>query len=251
LVREFYDGFADDYHLAYGGRWDEAVARQGAALDGLIREHTPGARRVLDCSCGIGTQAIGLSLLGYDVVGTDLSRAEIERARAEAARLGARVRFDVADFRDLSGVDGDFDAVISCDNALPHLLDPLEIVAALTQMRSKLRDGGVLVVTMRDFDEALREKPSVAPTVRVGDRVLVRLHEWEGDEYTVRYVVLAEATATGARSNIARAIARSRVPSWKQPRAQRASRRRRGRNASSSGRSSRSSRASRRGLAPA
>lgn len=188
-MRDFYDDFAADYHLAYGGRWDESVERQGRALDELIQEVAPGARRVLDCSCGIGTQAIGLALCGYEVVGTDLSEGEIARARSEAVRLGAPVEFGVADFRDLSGVEGEFDVVISCDNAVPHLLDPADVVTALAQMRAK---AGVVIVTLRDFDEALRDKPPVAPTVRVGDRVLVRLHEWDEDEYTVRYVVLTE-----------------------------------------------------------
>lgn len=192
MADEFYESFAADYELAYGGRWDEAVERQGRALDELIREVAPGAQVVLDCSCGIGTQAIGLALRGYRVAGTDASAAEIARARDEAARFGVSVEFGVADFRDLSGVEGAFDVVISCDNAVPHLLEPADVVRALEQMRSKLRDGGVLVVTMRDFDEALREKPPVAPTVRVGDRVLVRLHEWDGDQYTVRYVILTQ-----------------------------------------------------------
>jgi SAM-dependent methyltransferase len=188
LAPDFYDDFAADYHLAYGDKWDAAVERQGAALAELL---PPGAR-VLDCSCGIGTQAIGLALRGYSVVGTDPSRGAIERARREASRLGADVELDVADFRDLSAVAGEFDAVISCDNAVPHLLDPADVVTALGQMRSKLRDGGMLVVTLRDFDAALRDKPPVAPTVRVGNRVLVRLHEWEGDQYAVRYLILEE-----------------------------------------------------------
>ncbi|HEV2590693.1 MAG TPA: class I SAM-dependent methyltransferase [Gaiellaceae bacterium] len=189
MARDFYDDFAADYHLAYGGRWDEAVERQGRALAELL----PDARNVLDCSCGIGTQAVGLALRSYRVTGSDRSTGAIERARREAARLGADVRFDVADFRDLSTIAGEFDAVISCDNALPHLLAPADVVTALEQMRSKLRAGGKLVVTMRDFDRALEERPPVAHTVRVGDRVLVRLHEWEGDQYTVRYLVLDEA----------------------------------------------------------
>jgi 2-polyprenyl-3-methyl-5-hydroxy-6-metoxy-1,4-benzoquinol methylase len=188
LARDFYDDFAADYHLAYGGNWDAAVERQGRALAALL----PAGSRVLDCSCGIGTQSIGLALLGYRIVGTDPSRGAIERARREAERLGADVTFDLADFRDLSSVSGEFDAVISCDNAVPHLLAPGDVVIALAQMRSKLRAGGVLVVTMRDFDHALHEKPAVAATVRVGDRVLVRLHEWDDDQYTVRYLVLEE-----------------------------------------------------------
>ena len=51
----FYDDFASDYHLAYGGKWESAVERQGAAMDLLIRGALPDARDVLDCPCGIGT----------------------------------------------------------------------------------------------------------------------------------------------------------------------------------------------------
>ena len=181
----------------YGGDWDAAVEARGAALHALIRSHVPDAISVLDCSCGIGTQALGLALCGYHVVGTDLSPGPIRRAQREAARLGLTVHFSVADFRDLSEVSGEFDVVISCDNAIPHLLDERDIPRALTQMRSKLRAGGLLVITMRDFDRALVDKhPIGSPAVTRGSprRVLVRLHDWDSDRpcYTVRYLVLTE-----------------------------------------------------------
>jgi glycine/sarcosine N-methyltransferase len=197
MVVAFYDGFAPDYHLAYGGNWESAVERQGNALDALIQDELPGARSVLDCSCGIGTQAIGLARLGYRVVGTDISEGEIERARREAERLGVEASFAVADFRDLSSIEGPFDVVISCDNAVPHLLDAADVPKALTQMRAKLRPGGLLVITMRDFDTALKEKPPMAPPVIVAGpprRVLVRLHDWDEEQpsYTVRYLILTD-----------------------------------------------------------
>src|SRR5213076_1057587 len=93
--------------------------------------------------------------------------------------------FAVADFRDLSSIDGLFDVVISCDNAVPHLLDGADVPKALAQMCARLRSGGLLVITMRDFDTALREKPPMAPPVIVAGvprRVLVRLHDWDDDQ---------------------------------------------------------------------
>jgi SAM-dependent methyltransferase len=199
-VRGFYDGFADTYELAYGGRWDEAVERQGAALDALIRATVPDARDVLDCACGIGTQALGLARRGYRVTGTDISEREVERARREAERLGVDARFAVADFRDLAVAGGPFDAVLCCDNALPHLLDPEDVVQALREMHARLRPGGLLVVTLRDFDRALAERPPLAPAALDPGpprRVLVRLHDWDADApvYTVRYLVLTEGLA--------------------------------------------------------
>jgi glycine/sarcosine N-methyltransferase len=192
-VSRFYDGLADDYHLIYGGEWDAAVERHGAMLDRVIG--TPSD--VLDCACGIGTQAIGLALRGHRVTGTDISGASIERARREAARLGANVRFGVADFRDLSGVDGDFDVVLACDNAVPHLLDDGDLARALAAMHAKLRPGGLLLLSTRDYDAALVDRPATTlPAVVPGPprRLVVRLHDWDPDSpfYTVRIFVLTE-----------------------------------------------------------
>jgi len=202
-VADFYDAFAGEYHLVYGDQWEAAVERQADALDRLIRGvHTGDPVGVLDCSCGIGTQAIGLALRGYRVVGTDISARSVERARIEAARCGAEVAFDVADFRDLSSIDGLFDVVISCDNAIPHLQSDLEIVSAFRAMRSKLRPDGVLMVSVRDYDSAMIERPPLGPPLLVPGtprRLLLRLHDWDAPDspfYTVRFIVLTE-TASG------------------------------------------------------
>jgi glycine/sarcosine N-methyltransferase len=194
-VRDFYDGLAADYHLVYGDRWEDAVAQQGEVLDRLIRSVRDAAADVLDCSCGIGTQAIGLALRGHRVHGTDISEPSLERARVEAARLGATVSFAVADFRDLASVSGTFDVVLSCDNALPHLLDEADIASALRAMRSKLRPGGLLIISIRDYD---KERPPAPPPYVVAGpprRLVVRLHDWDAPDsphYTVRFFFLTE-----------------------------------------------------------
>jgi glycine/sarcosine N-methyltransferase len=194
-VRDFYDGLAAEYHLVYGDRWDDAVAHQGEVLDRLIREVVGDTADVLDCSCGIGTQAIGLARRGHRVLGTDISERSLERAHIEATRLGADVAFAVADFRDLATVSGTFDAVLSCDNALPHLLDEAEIAAALRAMHSKLRPGGLLLISIRDYD---KERPPPPPPYVVEGpprRLVVRLHDWDAPDsplYTVRFFFITE-----------------------------------------------------------
>src|SRR5690242_5879533 len=111
-VTQFYDELATHYTMIFQ-EWDQTVRRQGDVLDKFIRAHvklndkplptfdadedsptepiTPLSNvsdlRVLDCACGIGTQAIGLALRGYQVHATDLSPAAIEEARKHAARL--------------------------------------------------------------------------------------------------------------------------------------------------------------------
>ena len=199
-VGDFYDGFATDYHLVYED-WNAAVERQGAALDRLIRAIHKNPIDVLDCSCGIGTQVIGLARLGYRVRGTDISERSLERARIEAARRGVNISFAVCDFRDLKPVEGVFDVVISCDNAVPHLLTDDDLAQAFRAMRSKLRPGGLLLITVRDYDQALVDRPATAPPqIHPGPprKVVVRLHDWDSADSlmcTVHFLVLTEGRA--------------------------------------------------------
>ncbi len=197
----FYDGLATDYHLIYGDRWEAAVDRQGAALARLIAGLAPGARTVLDCSCGIGTQAIGLARAGYRVTGSDVSEAALQRARREARQLGAEVGLARADFRDLSALGGGFDVVLSADHAVPHMLTAADVTAALRGMREALAPGGLLLVSTRDYDAAMRERTASAPPTLIAGpprRVVVRLHDWDGADsplHTVRFLVLTEGEA--------------------------------------------------------
>lgn len=89
--RDFYDDLAADCHLMFPD-WDASMARQAAALDTLVRHRMgEGSWRVLDCSCGIGTQAIGPARAGHRVVGSDLSPRAATRAGTEAATRGVEL----------------------------------------------------------------------------------------------------------------------------------------------------------------
>ena len=101
-VRAFYDELAESYHLIFAD-WHGSMRRQAAALDRLIDAQIgPGPHAILDCACGIGTQAIGLALLGHTVHATDLSPNAVARAEREAATRDASLSFGVADMRALS-----------------------------------------------------------------------------------------------------------------------------------------------------
>ncbi len=185
-VATFYDDLADDYHLNYAD-WRGAVRWQGRTLANLIQTQLgTNAHTVLDCSCGIGTQAIGLALEGFSVTGTDLSRRSIERARREAKTFQVDVDFDVTDMRRLGDVvAGTFDAVISCDNSLPHLLTDDDIALALKNMQTRLRPGGLLIIGIRDYDAIVRERPrSTPPQVldrESGRSLLFQVWDWHED----------------------------------------------------------------------
>ncbi|WP_445529084.1 class I SAM-dependent methyltransferase [Streptomyces cyslabdanicus] len=158
-VARFYDELADDYHLIYAD-WDASTRRQGEALDALMGE---GRAAVLDCSCGIGTQAIGLALRGHRVTGTDLSPRAVACAAREAAHRNPTLPTAAADMRHLPFPDARFDAVVCADNALPHLLTEQDVRTALADMRRVLRPGGLLLISTRPYDDLLRTRPASAP----------------------------------------------------------------------------------------
>ena len=197
-VLEFYDGLADSYHFI-GANWDEMVRNQGQILDKLIRGILPsGPIKILDCSCGIGTQAIGLALQGHEVRATDLSPKAIVRAELEAARLGAAVSFGVADFRCLENFAGRYDVVISCDNSLPHLLTEDDLLLALESIRSKSKAEGMVLFSIRDYDKILETKPTgMLPRTfedKGGKRIYFQTWDWSDKSpvYKVNLYILCE-----------------------------------------------------------
>jgi SAM-dependent methyltransferase len=198
--RLFYDDLAEDYHLVYAD-WTGSMRRQATALDRVIQDSLgAGPQRILDCTCGIGTQALGLAQLGHEVLGTDLSPRAIERARSEAHRLGLRVRFEVADVRTLGEVvGGEFDVVLSADNSLPHLLSEMDLRRGVRGMLGRVRPGGLFLASTRDYDQILEEKPSSTPVGVTGPegerRIAFQLWDWlpDGRTYRLELFLLRES----------------------------------------------------------
>ncbi len=166
---EFYDALASEYHLLFDDWWSAAL-EHGRVIADVLAQRGILAGRLLDCTCGIGTQAIPLASLGYAVTATDVSSAAIDRARAEAAGRGIDVDFTVCDVRDVRDhVEGSFDVAISCDNALPHLLTDEHLEAALRSVRACLRPAGLLLVSLRDYDALRRSRPDGVPIAIHGE----------------------------------------------------------------------------------
>jgi glycine/sarcosine N-methyltransferase len=201
---QFYDDLADDYHLLFEA-WSRSVLWQGEVLDRLIRGQIPsGARSVLDCACGIGTQAIGLAGRGYQVHATDFSPAAVARAEREAVSFGVPLTTGTADLRTLtSHVAGEFDVVLACDNALPHLLSDDELLDAARNMRALSRRGGLVLASIRDYDQILAQpdRPrSELPRVVDGQcerRIVFQVWDWDvdGRTYTFHLFIVREAAA--------------------------------------------------------
>jgi hypothetical protein len=66
-ILNFYEPLADHYHLIFDD-WNKAIERQAKILDPLLAAQMHGRPlKILDCACGIGTQALGLAGFGHQV----------------------------------------------------------------------------------------------------------------------------------------------------------------------------------------
>lgn len=98
------------------------------------------------------------------------------------------------------GPDG-FDAVVCADNSLAHLLTAQDVGAAAREMRRVLRAGGLLLLTLRDYDEVRRARPaSTPPQVSYdsdGRSITFQLWHWhdDGERYDQEYFQLVPAGA--------------------------------------------------------
>lgn len=192
-VIDFYDRLSLEYRDNMGWDWDSGMRREGAALHKFISRvfGRKGPFSVLDCTCGIGTQATGLALLGNRVHASDLSSVSVEQAEEQAKRLNVSMTFSVSDFTSLDTTIGDtFDVVLSCDNAIAHCLDDEILNAALTSMKTRLKPGGLLLLSLRDYAPLVAEKPRFnnehVDDRPDGRRVVFQLWDWAEDGRSYR-----------------------------------------------------------------
>lgn len=200
IVQSFYDNMASQYDKLFLD-WHAATKEQAVILERIFNKNGFNAdSRILDCACGIGTQAVGLAALGYQVTASDISDGELAEAKARAESEGITLRFEHADFCSLSdSFSEQFDIVIAMDNALPHMLTSEKLETAVRSIIGQTRAGGLFMASIRDYDSLLQEKPPYSPPyiheTAKGRRVSFQTWVWQGDNYHLtQYIIDDEDT---------------------------------------------------------
>lgn len=202
-MKGFYKQLAPLYHLIYED-WDAAIQAQGELLGEIIRqEWGSSAQRLLDVSCGIGTQSLALAARGFAVTASDLSPDAVKRARREAQTRHLEIQFSVCDMRDANTHHGNgFDVVFSAGNSLPHLLNDAEILKALQAMYACSRPGGGCLITMRPYDREERGTGLLKPfgvREEQGRRYIIfQVWDFKGERYDFSMYFIEEDKETGA-----------------------------------------------------
>jgi SAM-dependent methyltransferase len=195
ITQTFYDNLATQYDKLFLD-WQATTQEQAVILDKLFRDNGfDKSAHILDCACGIGTQAIGLAAMGYDMTASDISVGALAEARERAARNNVQISFANADFCALPETfASQFDVIIAMDNALPHMLTREALESAIKSITSQIVDGGMFVASIRDYDALLMDKPPYSPPyihkTTKGQRVSFQTWKWDGDNYRlIQYII--------------------------------------------------------------
>ena len=200
ITQTFYDNLSTQYDKLFLD-WQSATHEQAVILDKLFRENgLDRSAHILDCACGIGTQAIGLAALGYTVTASDISDGELAEAKVRAENNHVTIRFEHADFCALSETFPErFDIVICMDNALPHMLSGEDLGRAIGSITNQLKENGIFVGSIRDYDALLRDKPPYSPPyihkTDKGQRVSFQTWNWDGDHYKLTQYIIDDEEA--------------------------------------------------------
>ena len=195
ITQTFYDNLASQYDKLFLD-WQATTQEQALILDKIFTANGFDKNiNILDCACGIGTQAIGLAANGYNVTGSDISDGEIAEAKKRAKKNNVSVSFEHADFCALADTFSEqFDIIIAMDNALPHMLTHHDLASAIKSIVNQIKDDGIFVASIRDYDALLANKPPYSPPyihkTAKGQRVSFQTWTWEGDNYRlIQYIV--------------------------------------------------------------
>lgn len=199
-MNDFYDQLSSLYHLIFLD-WQASINKQGLQLSEIIEAEWPKSKKMLDVSCGIGTQAIALTQNNYLVRASDLSSQSINRAKDESKKRKLMIDYYVNDMRNTFEFHGTgFDVVLSADNSIPHLLNDSEILDTFKQFYQCLKQGGGVLLTVRDYQNEERGKNIFKPYgIRIEGQkrfVIYQIWDFMGDIYELSFFFIEEDLVT-------------------------------------------------------
>ena len=168
-----------DFYRALSKHYDEIFPLKGpqkAFLQDYLKQTALSS--VLDIGCGTGTFALEASRTGVRVLGVDLSDEMIQISKNKAKETGSSATFSLADMRDLSNINEEFDGVVCLGNTLAHVSGEIELKEVLTQFREK---GTHLLVQTVNYDRILAQQVKELPIIKTSHLTFYRYYTYRTD----------------------------------------------------------------------
>jgi ubiquinone/menaquinone biosynthesis C-methylase UbiE len=148
-----YNIFAKFYDAVMGKR--EGVA---AEILGLIRQHNPEAKTLLELAAGTGQNLVNLSK-DYEVSGLDLSEGMLAVAQGKLPE-STFYHQNMVDFK----ISQKFDVILSLFDSVNHLLNFEDWRRMFENVKRHLNDNGVFIFdvnTLEKLQRAVNDKPLI------------------------------------------------------------------------------------------
>ncbi len=178
---------------------------QRALFDSLM--DGGGARSVVDCGCGTGSQLRPFAVAGLSCFGFDPDPSLVAIARRKLSTY-PKTRVETGSFADLPRiVSFPSDLLIAIGNSLVHVPQD-EASRFLSDAAGALSRSGTLLLQILNYERLLREGVTELPTLRASEGTVEfrRRYEWEGDRKVLFRTSIRLAGADAPR------IARNEIP---------------------------------------
>lgn len=129
-------------------------------IEKVLRKHK--VNKVLDLTCGTGSQVFWLAKRGYEVVGVDINSSMLKIAKNKVQLEGIDVSLLKGDMR--TSRIGEFDAVLTIFNAVGHLTKD-DFEKSMLNVNANLKKGGLYIFDIFNLDYLLHDNQITKLTI--------------------------------------------------------------------------------------
>jgi SAM-dependent methyltransferase len=184
-ARDHYDEHLGPVYSWMAGDFEALRARSAQLFTrlGLV----PGAkgRSAVDLGAGHGAQSVALAELGFEVISIDFCARLLHELAENAGAVPIRiVEADLREFR--KHIAAPLRVAVCMGDTLPHLSSTAEVEQLVHDVAAALGDGGVFIVTFRDYvSRALEGEARFIPVRADDERIFTCFLEYGSDTVTV------------------------------------------------------------------
>jgi len=165
---DYYTDLASDYEWLFQ---DDVIGAEGkfgatspgnvAFLEAALGSLSPGAK-ILDCSCGIGADAMALVGRGFAVTASDASSSMVAEAPRRSKQFGIELPVLQTRWQDLpKQIPGPFDLVLCLGNAIVHSGSKSNMIENLRSIKQVLGPKGILIIDSRNWELLYSSRPRI------------------------------------------------------------------------------------------
>lgn len=164
----FYSWMAGDFHT-------KSNEFKAFLTDNSIK---PVSNRIaIDLGAGHGIQSIPLAEMGFQVMAVDFNQQLLDELKVNAKDLNITTIYD--DIKKVETFANHPELIICCGDTLAHLDSQAEVNAFISNMVKALDKNGKLILSFRDYSNALTGVDRIIPVKSDESRILTCILDYE------------------------------------------------------------------------